>query len=222
MLCPELAPIAFAVAAVASATKAAADVDRKFQYSENVSGWDFADDALGVVPVSGVGKTAVEAGRAARAGEGAAAAARKAARHLGHEVTDPLTQGWSAAREAPGVAVGLGHDIGRMGSAPAHTGSAALKGLGRNALELALKGKENALSAYAGHERLGTHEAADYVRDQVRTAGGISEPAHGGSVLISPDRFHGELAPAPVKVTLPTTDGGKRVLRIELKAPTLR
>lgn len=215
VLCPELAPIAFAVAAVASATKAAADLDRKFQYGEKVDGWDLTNDALGMVPVSGVGKTAVEAGRAARAGEGAAAVASRAGRHLRAEATNPFTQGWSAAREAPGVAVRLGHGIGRMGTAPAHTGSAAVKGLGRNALENAFDITENGLSVYAGLNNLGTHQAADYVQNQVRSDG-----AHGGPVLFSPDRFHGE--PAPVKVTLPTTDGGKRVLRIELKAPTLR
>ena len=54
VVCPVLAPVLFAVATAAAAAKTAADVDRKIQYSEDVDTFDFADDALAIVPASGL------------------------------------------------------------------------------------------------------------------------------------------------------------------------
>lgn len=64
---PPVAGFLLLVSTLTSGVQLAADLDRRMQYGEKVTGADFAFDALGTVPFGKPGSAAVKAGRAARA-----------------------------------------------------------------------------------------------------------------------------------------------------------
>ena len=63
---PPLALVFLEVSSVLSLVELAADIDRKVQYHENVTGADFALDALGAIPLIKPVREGVAAGRAAK------------------------------------------------------------------------------------------------------------------------------------------------------------
>lgn len=63
---PPAAAVLLLVSTLSSGVRLAADLDRRLQYGEKVTGADFAFDALGTVPLGKPGSVAVEAGRTAR------------------------------------------------------------------------------------------------------------------------------------------------------------
>jgi hypothetical protein len=71
-ICPVAAPVLFAAAVATAGVTLAADLDRRYQYGEEVSLADLAVDALGCIPVAGTVRGAAAAGRAARSAEHAA------------------------------------------------------------------------------------------------------------------------------------------------------
>jgi uncharacterized protein YukE len=89
VLVPEFAPLVFAAVAAAGAAKAAADVDRKLQYGEGVSGWDFADDALGILPATAFARATVAGARAVRTAESMPGVGRTVGSVLRSEIQAP-------------------------------------------------------------------------------------------------------------------------------------
>lgn len=116
VFCPALAPLAFAITAAAATVKAGADMDRKLQYGERVTGWDFADDALGMVPASGFAKAGREGVTALKEGRGALRSVAKVGGRVVAEVAAPLAEGGQAAGRA-GRGVARAYEAVRSGEA---------------------------------------------------------------------------------------------------------
>lgn len=185
VFCPALAPLAFAIAAAAATVKAGADIDRRVQYGEKVTVWDFADDALGVVPASGFVKAGKEGVTALKEGTGVGRSVAKAGGTLKAELTAPLAGGGQAAARA-GRGVARGYEAVRSGevsqtahravarvvadplAAGARTARAAVGAVvtaGTNVASAVVHDTETVMTTFAGSAHFGSLKAAEAVKD---------------------------------------------------------
>ncbi len=185
VFCPALAPLAFAIAAAAATVKTGADLDRRFQYGENVTGWEFADDALGMVPASGFAKAGKEGVTALKEGRGALRSVAKVGGRVVAEAAAPLAEGGQAAARA-GRGVARGYEavrsgeatrtaqraVGRVVADPLAAGArtaratvGAVVTAGTNVASAVVHDTETVLATFAGSAQFGSLKAAEAVKD---------------------------------------------------------
>lgn len=212
VVCPVLAPVLFAVATTSAGVQTAADIDRKVQYGEDVSPFDFADDTLGLVPASGLLKAARAGARAT--GETAmhsspyVVGAIRFATHLGTELKGAYAGTRTSAQAIRSGALGDGTSY--FSPTLART-SAALYGQGENVVTTAL-GLPSAV--HVTQEQFGTEKAAGVAKTE------SSRLFAAGSALWAPRRRSADLS--GVEVMLPMSTGGVRKLRVVVTTPGCR